>query len=231
MLIVAIKHPALKAWTEMFNAKMVENKIGGYPVTDPASKLQHLGTTQYSVQISCSVYKKLLYVEDFHYVMSKLKKFSKKQISFILEYFLDCSKSDLLLCANPNAINCTQNWNKVDCGQLVNAKYKNFECKFDFSTELDNFECSNRIDKKELLFKMAPVPSEKTFQARNFNELLSFDQTYIYCGSFNFTFEDFYDTARKFAFEECILNDGTKIRLESLWANLATDFSFKRMIK
>ena len=75
---------------------------------------------------------------------------------------------------------------------------------------------------------MAPVPSEKTFQARNFNELLSFDQTYIYCGSFNFTFEDFYDTARKFAFEECILNDGTKIRLESLWANLATDFSFKR---
>ena len=111
---------------------------------------------------------------------------------------------------------------------MDNAKYRNFECKFNFSTELDNFECSNRIDKKELLFKMPPVPSERTFQARNFNELLSFDQTYIYCGTFNFTFEDFYDTARKFAFEECNLTDGTKIRMESLWANLATDFSFKR---
>ena len=141
---------------------------------------------------------------------------------------MDCSKSDLLLCANPKAINCTQNWSEIDCGQLDNAKYRNIGCKLDFSRELDNFECSNRNDKKELLFKMAPVQSEKTFQARNFNELLSFDQTYIYCGSFNFTFEEFYDTARKFAFEECNLTDGTKIRMESLWANLATDFSFKR---
>ena len=75
MPIVAIKYPALKTWTEMFNANMVESKTGGYHVTDPASKLHYLGTKQYSVQISCNVLEKLLCVEGFHFAMSKFKVF------------------------------------------------------------------------------------------------------------------------------------------------------------
>ena len=139
-----------------------------------------------------------------------------------------CSFSDLLHCSHQNEFNCTENWHRENCGQLeTNPKYQNFGCKFEFSEELDNVECSNRVDKRELLFKKAPVITGRTYESRNFNRLLSFDDNYIYCGHRNVSFQEFDELTRAYPNENCILKDGKMISLESLWSNLITDFSFK----
>ena len=132
-------------------------------------------------------------------------------------------------CSHQNEFNCTENWQQLSCGPLeTNPKYQNFGCKYEYSDELDNVECSNRVDKRELLFKKAPVIAEKTYEARNFNRFLSFDDNFIYCGHRNISYQEFYELTKYFPNEKCVLKDGKKISLESLWSNLITDFSFQR---
>ena len=61
-----------------------------------------------------------------------------------------------------------------DCGQLQDSKYQNYGCQSENSKTLDFFECSNRNDKADILFKNPPVPKQKTFKAANYNEVLEF---------------------------------------------------------
>ena len=73
------------------------------------------------------------------------REFIKKSFNF--------SSSDLLLCSRPNGINCTENYNVEDCAQRTNSKFKNYGCKLSNGYETDYFGCSNRNDKKEVLFE------------------------------------------------------------------------------
>ena len=136
------------------------------------------------------------------------------------------SASDLLLCANPNVINCTENFDYENCGQLNQTDFENYSCKFLSGFETDYFESPNRMDKKEALFQRPPIVVKNTRKSVNYNTELLFDDFYIYCGNFNFTYEDFYQVTRDHGMEFCDLTDGARVRIGDLWTILQTDFSF-----
>ena len=54
-----------------------------------------------------------------------------------------------------------------------------------------------------------------------------FDEDYIYCGKYNFTYEDFNQVRQDHGYEDCDLADGRKLAIGKLWSDLLTDFSFK----
>ena len=136
-----------------------------------------------------------------------------------------------MLCDKANGINCEENEAHEDCGQLENAKFQNYGCKSVYSSKFDYFDCTNRMDKKELMFEKPPIPQKGTKaekrEAYNFNTLLSFDKTHIYCGKYNFSFTDFYQVEKEHGMEQCDLANGDKITLQTLWIELMTDFSFE----
>ena len=90
------------------------------------------------------------------------------------------------------------------------------------------FECANRNDKKEVLFSTPPIPKNKKTKVYFFNTDLLFDETTIYCGKFNFSYEDFYEVSVQHSHEFCDLLNGEKIPLDDLFWSLLLDFSFKQ---
>ena len=85
------------------------------------------------------------------------------------------------------------------------------------------------MDKAEILFNKPPVPAEKTYryQATNFNQVLLYDNSSIYCGSHNITYEDLNDARYQFPDDFCNLLDGSLITIVDLWLDLKMDFSFE----
>ena len=83
------------------------------------------------------------------------------------------------------------------------------------------------MDKKDHLFNVPPVSQKKSFQGINFNKVLRFDDTHIFCGRYNFTYQDFYRYQIEHGNEACQLKDGTSLSIQSIWAELLMDFSFQ----
>ena len=133
-------------------------------------------------------------------------------------------------CANPGkAFQCDADWTFEQCGQLKNSKFQNFGCKKENSKKYNFFECLNRNEKAQVLFKNPPVPKKVTEQATNYNEVLVFNETssFIYCGQRNFSLDKFKELKEKYGDENCLLKDGQNVTLSDLWIKLKTDFSFK----
>ena len=136
------------------------------------------------------------------------------------------SESDLLTCADPQkTVNCTENWGYKDCGQIKDSKFQNYGCQHVSSQTSDHFECNNRKDKEEIIFKNPPVPKEKSSQARNFNEVLNFTDEGFICGQREISWADF--RQHQYSNENCLLKNGENMTITQLWGNLMTDYSFK----
>ena len=83
------------------------------------------------------------------------------------------------------------------------------------------------MDKKKVLFESPPISVKKaTKNGINFNTELSFDDDYIYCGKYNFTYEDFNQVRQNHGTDNCYMADGRQITIGNIWASLLTDFSF-----
>ena len=136
------------------------------------------------------------------------------------------SQSDVLTCADPNkTVNCAENWAYKDCGQLHNSKYQNFGCQRENSKTLDYFECSNRNDKADILFKNPPVPKQKSYQAVNYNEVLNFTDQSFFCGQKEINWADF--KKHWWSNEKCLLKNGENVKLCNLLIDLKRDYSFE----
>ena len=135
------------------------------------------------------------------------------------------SLSDLSFCSKPNEINCGQNWDTKDCGQLQHAKFENYGCTYGTKYLNDYFECSNRIDQKEHLFSRPPV-LKNYGGATNLNEILNFDNTTIYCGYLNITYEDLFNVTVENGGQSCKLTDGSEVRVQDILIFVWFDFSF-----
>ena len=113
------------------------------------------------------------------------------------------------------------------CEQLTDSNFKNYGCERPSIYDNTFFECSNRMDKKKVLFESPPISVKKATQnGINFNTELSFDDDYIYCGKYNFTYEDFNQVRQNHGTDNCYMADGRQITIGDLWASLLTDFSF-----
>lgn len=131
-------------------------------------------------------------------------------------------------CSEANSpVKCEENMFYQDCGTIEDSLYENYGCTATESETYDYFDCANRMDKVNILFTNPPVPAKKTYQATNYNQVLLFDNTTIYCGTLNFTFEDFYEVRYEFEDEYCNLLNGKHITIATLWGALKTDFSFQ----
>ena len=82
------------------------------------------------------------------------------------------------------------------------------------------------MDKREILFESPPNFVKKTRNLTNYNTELLFDDDYIYCGKYNFTYEDFYQVRQDHGMEDCDLANGKRIKIDNLWQDLLKDFSF-----
>ena len=131
-----------------------------------------------------------------------------------------------MLCAKPNGINCTENYDYEDCEQLNHTNFKNYGCKSIFGNDFEYFECSNRMDKKDVLFERPPISLRKKGISINYNTALLFDDSYIYCGKQNFTYENFSQVMQEHRFESCELTDEKMVTIGQLWSDLIVDFSF-----
>ena len=131
-----------------------------------------------------------------------------------------------MLCAKPNGINCTENYDYEDCEQLNHTNFKNYGCKSIFGYESEYFECSNRMDKKDILFEGPPISLQKKRDSINYNTVLFFDDSYIYCGKQKFTYENFSQVRQKHGLEYCELADEEMVTIGVLWSDLILDFSF-----
>ena len=82
------------------------------------------------------------------------------------------------------------------------------------------------MDKKDILFERPPISLQKKRNSINYNTALLFDDAYIYCGTNNFTYEDFYQVRQEHEFEYCELADEKMVAIGALWSDLIIDFSF-----
>ena len=134
-------------------------------------------------------------------------------------------KSDLQHCSEPK--DCTKNSQHTNCGQVKDAKFENYGCKYIYGETVDYFECTNRMDKAHSLFARSSIVPTKNLVGDNFNELLLFDDDFIYCGHRNFSYEDFFDLQLAHPNELCQLEYNHSITLNRLWQRLIVDFPFK----
>ena len=136
------------------------------------------------------------------------------------------SQSDVLTCTDPNkTVNCAKNWGYKDCGQLHNSKHQNYGCHEENSKTSDYFDCTNRNDKADILFKNPPVPKQKSYQAVNYNEVLNFNNQSFFCGRQEISWTDL--SQHWISNEKCILKNGENVTLSQLLLSLMTDYSFK----
>ena len=79
------------------------------------------------------------------------------------------------------------------------------------------------------MFEKPPilVKHPSTWKLVDYNTDLVFDESFIYCGNFNFTYEDFYQIRMENGMEDCVLANGQRTPIEHLWSELIGDFSFK----
>ena len=113
------------------------------------------------------------------------------------------------------------------CEQLTDSNFKNYGCERPSIYDNTFFECSNRMDKKKVLFESPPISVKKaTKNGINFNTELSFDDDYIYCGKYNFTYEDFNQVRQNHGTDNCYMADGRQITIGDIWTSLLTNFSF-----
>ena len=147
-------------------------------------------------------------------------------------------KTNILQCSDEKKEpNCTENWGYENCGQMKDAKYKNYGCKFLNAAVNDRFECANRMDKSGVLFTNPPVQRTKEGQANfqqvgmNMNQVLIFDEKNIYCGERNITYEELSEVVHFHGYETCQLKNGMHLTLLDIWVQLVTDFSFKMSSK
>ena len=110
-----------------------------------------------------------------------------------------------------------------DCGQLQDFKFQNFGCQYDYIKTDDFFECANRNDKVDILFKNPPVPKQKSYQAVNYNEVLNFTDKSFFCGQQEMS----WTMAISHGNEKCLLKNGEYVTLFDLIYDLRTDYSFK----
>ena len=82
------------------------------------------------------------------------------------------------------------------------------------------------MDKKEVLFESPPISVKKRSNSINYNTKLLFDENSIYCGKYNFTYEDFNQVSQDHGLEYCDIADGRKVTIGELWHDLLIDFSF-----
>ena len=89
------------------------------------------------------------------------------------------------------------------------------------------------MDKARILFAFnnPPVPSNRTQSPRNYNEILNFDENFIYCGQRNISYDEFVENKFWNGSEKCLLGNLQKITLRQLWNDLLTDFSFNYSFK
>ena len=83
------------------------------------------------------------------------------------------------------------------------------------------------MDKVDILFKNPPVPLKKTRQNYNYNEILNFDEQFIYCDSKNVSYESLKLVKKGNHRLRCPLKNGKSISIGDIWNDLKTDFSFK----
>ena len=113
------------------------------------------------------------------------------------------------------------------CEQLTDSNFKNYGCERPSIYDNSFFECSNRMDKKKVLFESPPISVKKATQnGINFNTELLFDDYYIYCGN-NFTYEDFNQVRQNHGTDNCYMADGRQITIGNIWDSLLRNFSFK----
>ena len=147
----------------------------------------------------------------------------------------DFCDNDFSICSNKSAaLDCGSQWVYEDCGLLENAKWVNYGCKHANHDVFahDHFECANRMDKMDVIFKNPPVhltPAWAT--AINYNQVLEFNETHIICGTHDFRYEDFYEVQLQYGKAKCELKDGRKVQLKGLWGDLTLDFSFEKSYK
>ena len=142
----------------------------------------------------------------------------------------DCqSESDLEICSDIKSerLNCDIEPDHQKCGYLPNAKYQNYGCMHFDSEERPYFECSNRMDKANVLFTRPPVPVKKTLHANNYNQILNYDQDRIFCGHKDILYEDLKDEGIFNGGELCSLKDNKSVNFQNLWIDLRVDFSFE----
>ena len=82
------------------------------------------------------------------------------------------------------------------------------------------------MDKNDILFERPPISLQKKRNSINYNTALLFDDAYIYCGTNNFTYEDFYQVRQEHEYEDCELADDKMVTIGELWSDLIRDFSF-----
>ena len=146
----------------------------------------------------------------------------------------DCeSESDLEICSDleNDRLNCTTEPDHQKCGQLPNAKYQNYGCMHLNSEELPYFECSNRMDKASILFTRTPVPTKKTEDAINYNQVLNYDQDKIFCGHKDILYENLKGEGIFNENELCSLKGNKTVNFQKLWIDLRGDFSFNMSSK
>ena len=135
-------------------------------------------------------------------------------------------QSDLEHCSVPK--DCSSNFQHTNCGQMKDAKFENYGCKHLYGETIEYFECTNRMDKAEVLFaKPSVVPTKNHLVGTNFNQALLFDDNLIYCGTHNFSYQDFFDLKLTHPNDPCQLKDKSFVTLDRLWSRLIGDFSFK----
>ena len=156
-------------------------------------------------------------VEDLHRIVLLIR---------FLKYTSSFSFSDLSRCLKP--INCEENVLFESCEQLDNAKFQNHGCKFIDVYSSDVLYCTNRVDISQDLFENPPLP-KKVYYSKGilFNSVLSFDENHIYCGEYNFTYEDLNEIREMHGQDDCTLLDGSTLAIWELWEQLLIDFSFK----
>ena len=138
------------------------------------------------------------------------------------------SQSDISECSKTNSpVRCDENIFYQDCGNIKDSLYENYGCTATESEIYDYFDCANRMDKVNILFTKPPVIAKKTYQATNYNQVLLYDDTSIYCGTHNFTYEYFHDARYEFEEEPCNLLNGRNVSISTLWLDLKMDFSFE----
>ena len=145
---------------------------------------------------------------------------------------MNFSGSDILACSNPDVLKCSEDHLYETCQQIPGSKYHNYDCQ-QKAPVLDFAQCLNRADQYVNLFghNRPPISKRVTYKATNYNLDLVFDDTRIYCGQFNFTYEDFYELANKNSGLICQLKHGKEVTLGILLGELYTDFSFEQSEK
>ena len=76
------------------------------------------------------------------------------------------------------------------------------------------------------MFENPPVSLKKTRSSINYNTELLFNDDYIYCGTYNFTYDNFSQIQQDHGNEDCNLADGHRVQIGALFTDLLRDFSF-----